>query len=116
MLKITMGKRASAASANDSCISESPWPVDPVAARAPVVSAPQHMPYGFELALGVHAHAADLGKAFREVLEQLGERCHGVPGEEAATGDDRGLGHRLRALHEPATGDRGHCSSSIGSS
>src|SRR5438445_276295 len=44
MLKITMGKPASVASAKDSCISESPCPVDPVAARAPVLSAPQHMP------------------------------------------------------------------------
>ena len=31
-------------SENDSCMSERPCPVDPVAARAPVDSAPQAMP------------------------------------------------------------------------
>ncbi len=84
-------------------------------ARAGGQRSPAH-PHGLELALGVHAHAADLGQAFREVLEQLRERCHRVAGEEAAAGGDRRLGHRLRTLHEPATRCGGHCSSSIGSS
>ena len=44
MLKITIGTRASAASASDSCISDSPWPTEPVAARAPVAAAPHVMP------------------------------------------------------------------------
>ena len=44
MLKITSGSSASVISENDSCMSERPWPVEPVAARAPVESAPQAMP------------------------------------------------------------------------
>ena len=44
MLKMTSGSSASVISENDSCISERPWPVEPVAARAPVDSAPQAMP------------------------------------------------------------------------
>ena len=31
-------------SASDSCMRESPWPVDPVAAGVPVAAAPQAMP------------------------------------------------------------------------
>ena len=41
-------------------------------------------PDGFELALGVDADAALFGQALGEVLEQLGERRHGVAGEELA--------------------------------
>ncbi len=44
MLKMTIGSSASVISENDSCMSERPWPVEPVAARAPVDSAPQVMP------------------------------------------------------------------------
>ena len=44
MLKITSGSSASVISENDSCMSERPWPVEPVAARAPVDSAPHAMP------------------------------------------------------------------------
>ena len=39
-----MGRRAYASSANDSCINESPWPVEPVAAGVPVAAAPHAMP------------------------------------------------------------------------
>jgi hypothetical protein len=44
MLNTTSGSSASVISLNDSCMSESPWPVEPVAARAPVASAPHAMP------------------------------------------------------------------------
>jgi hypothetical protein len=43
MLKTTSGSSARVISESDSCISARPWPVDPVAARAPVASAPQAM-------------------------------------------------------------------------
>ena len=44
MLNTTSGSRALVISDSDSCMSDSPWPVDPVAARWPVVAAPQAMP------------------------------------------------------------------------
>ncbi len=44
MWKTTSGSSARVISESDSCISASPWPVEPVAARAPVASAPQAMP------------------------------------------------------------------------
>jgi hypothetical protein len=44
MLKMTSGSSASVISENDSCISERPCPVEPVAARAPVASAPHAIP------------------------------------------------------------------------
>ena len=43
MLKTTSGSSLSAASAIVSCMSAMPWPVDPVAARAPVAAAPSAM-------------------------------------------------------------------------
>ena len=44
MLKTTSGSSASVISENDSCMSDRPCPVEPVAARAPVDSAPHAMP------------------------------------------------------------------------
>ena len=41
---MTSGSSASVISEKDSCISDRPWPVDPVAARAPPASAPQAIP------------------------------------------------------------------------
>src|SRR5206468_3056426 len=41
------------------------------------------------------------GELLGEVLEQLGERRHGVAGEEAAAARDGGLGHGLGSLHQP---------------
>ena len=43
MLKTTSGSSLSASSAIASCISASPWPHDPVAARAPAAAAPSAM-------------------------------------------------------------------------
>ncbi len=43
MVKITSGSSLSAASAIASCMSATPWPVEPVAARAPVAAAPRAM-------------------------------------------------------------------------
>ena len=43
MLNTTRGISFSAASAIVSCISAMPWPVEPVAARAPVAAAPSAM-------------------------------------------------------------------------
>ncbi len=44
MLITTSGRRAKQISESDSCISERPWPTDPVADRVPVAAAPQAMP------------------------------------------------------------------------
>ena len=44
MLTTTSGTSANVSSESDSCISDNPWPVEPVAARAPVAAAPQAMP------------------------------------------------------------------------
>ena len=44
MFNTTSGTRATDISASDSCISESPWPVEPVADRVPVAAAPHAMP------------------------------------------------------------------------
>ena len=44
MLKTTSGSSARVISESDSCISERPCPVDPVAAREPVARAPQAIP------------------------------------------------------------------------
>ena len=44
MLNTTSGSRASVISDSDSCMSESPWPVEPVAAIVPVAAAPQTIP------------------------------------------------------------------------
>ena len=44
MLKMTTGSLAWHISAIDSCMSDRPWPVDPVAALAPAAAAPQVMP------------------------------------------------------------------------
>ena len=43
MVNTTSGSSLSAASAMASCMSATPWPVDPVAARAPVAAAPSAM-------------------------------------------------------------------------
>ena len=65
---------------------------------------------GLELALGVHAHPADLRQPGGHVLEHLGERGHRVPGEEPAAGGDHGLGDGLAPLEQAASwcGGRGH--------
>jgi hypothetical protein len=44
MFSTTKGKLARVISASDSCMRDSPWPVDPVAASVPVADAPQAMP------------------------------------------------------------------------
>jgi len=44
MLNTTSGSSARVISENDSCMSDRPCPVDPVAARAPVASAPHAIP------------------------------------------------------------------------
>ncbi len=44
MFSTTIGTRARQISESDSCMSESPWPTEPVAARVPVAAAPQAMP------------------------------------------------------------------------
>ena len=44
MLSTTRGMRARVASLSDSCISESPCPVEPVALGVPVAAAPHAMP------------------------------------------------------------------------
>ena len=44
MLRTTSGSRARVISDSDSCMSDSPWPVEPVAAIVPVAAAPQAMP------------------------------------------------------------------------
>src|SRR6266542_3327058 len=99
MFSTTSGTRASVISASDSCINDKPWPVEPVAD-------------GLALALGVHAHAADLRQAPGHVLEHLGEGSHRVAGEEAAPGGDHRLGDRFGTLQEPGA----HRSCSTGSS
>jgi hypothetical protein len=65
---------------------------------------------GFELRLGVDAHAPHRRQQLGEVLEHFGERRHRVPGEELAIRGDRGAHEGLRALHQRTVrhGGRAH--------
>jgi hypothetical protein len=75
--------------------------------------APRH-PDRFELALGIHARASDVGQQARHVLEHFRERRHRVTGEEPTAGGDHRLGDRFRSFEQP----RAHSltTSSMGSS
>ena len=100
MVKITSGNSLSAASAIASCMSATPWPVDPVAARAPVAAAPSAM---FTPSISVSAWIITPptgSSAARERVEQSGERQHRIAREEAAPDVDRRLGDRVVALAE----------------
>ena len=115
MLKMTSGSSANVISENDSCMSDKPWPVDPVAARAPVATAPHAMPTASssDSAL-MHAPPAS-GSKRGEVFEHFGEGRHRVAREETTAGNDRGTSERLRSLHQRAfaAGGRGHASISV---
>ena len=83
-----------------SCMSATPWPVEPVAARAPVAAAPSAM---FTPSISVSAWIITPpagSAAARERVEQPGERQHRVAGEEPAADVDRGFGDRVVALAE----------------
>ena len=100
MLSTTSGRRASVISASDSCISESPCPVEPVAAGTPVAAAPHAMPTASS-SLSAFMHTPPTAGSLRgHVLEHLGERRHRVAGEEPAAGGDHRLGDRLGAFEQ----------------
>ena len=107
MLNTTSGSSLSAASAMVSCMSAMPWPVEPVAARAPVAAAPSAM---LTPSISVSAWIStppSRGQLARERVEQPGERQHRVAGEEPAADVDRGRRDRVVALaqHERSFAD-----------
>ena len=98
MFSTTSGRRARVISASDSCMSDRPWPVDPVAAGVPVAAAPQAMPMASS-SLSAFMHTPPTsGQAPGHVLEDLGERRHRISGEKPAPGGDHGLGDGLAPL------------------
>ena len=89
-------------------MSESPWPVDPVALGVPVAAAPHAMPTASSSLSAFMQVPPDAGQLGRHVLEHLGEGCHRVAAEEAAAGGDHGVGDRLGALEQRGRGRRRH--------
>ncbi len=69
MLSTTRGRWARQISDSDSCMSDRPWPTDPVAAGVPVAAAPHAMPTASS-SLSAFMHTPPTGGSIRAMLSR----------------------------------------------